>query len=339
MTERYYVGRSARDPDRREAQIARAMEREHQRRAEHPATGRPREPEEASGLRSTNSGSASAAIADRLGRPSQRGTTRADRLSPHDEALRPERRTRSRRPGKRSSRSRTRGRPTLTPDTSNGGRAATRPTPLNWTSLLGAMLKARLSHKTAFSTSTARSSTLHRSGDDVSAMQDRIRILHDRPLRIYLQDHLAGAMFGVELVERCRRNNEGTQFSEPLEELAADIRSDRETLIDLMRDLGAEPSRLKSSVAWTFEKVQRLKPNGRLLGYTPLARVEELESLTIGITGKRAMWRLLEEVFDRRPVGGHDFAALAEEAEDQIARVDALRLKAAEVAVGTRVPA
>jgi hypothetical protein len=158
------------------------------------------------------------------------------------------------------------------------------------------------------------------------------------PLRIYLQDHLAGAMFGVELVERCRRNNEGTQFSEPLEELAADIRSDRETLIDLMRDLGAEPSRLKSSVAWTFEKVQRLKPNGRLVGYTPLARVEELESLTIGITGKRAMWRLLEEVSDGRPVGGHDFAVLAEEAEDQIARVEVLRLKAAEVAVGTGSP-
>ena len=42
------MGRSARDSDRREGQIARAMEREHQRRAEDPATG-PRELE-ASGL-------------------------------------------------------------------------------------------------------------------------------------------------------------------------------------------------------------------------------------------------------------------------------------------------
>ena len=50
MTETYYAGRSARDPDRREAQIARAMERERQRRAEDPATGRSREPEAASGL-------------------------------------------------------------------------------------------------------------------------------------------------------------------------------------------------------------------------------------------------------------------------------------------------
>ena len=50
MTETYYAGRSARDPDWREAQIARATERERQRRAEDPATGRPREPEAASGL-------------------------------------------------------------------------------------------------------------------------------------------------------------------------------------------------------------------------------------------------------------------------------------------------
>ena len=50
MTETYYAGRSARDPDWREAQIARARERERQRRAEDPATGRTREPEAANGL-------------------------------------------------------------------------------------------------------------------------------------------------------------------------------------------------------------------------------------------------------------------------------------------------
>ena len=50
MTETYYAGRSARDPDWRAAQIARARERERRRRAEDPATGGPREPEAASGL-------------------------------------------------------------------------------------------------------------------------------------------------------------------------------------------------------------------------------------------------------------------------------------------------
>lgn len=50
MSETRYAGRSAADPDWQEAQIARAMERERQRRAQDRATGRPREPEAASGL-------------------------------------------------------------------------------------------------------------------------------------------------------------------------------------------------------------------------------------------------------------------------------------------------
>jgi hypothetical protein len=153
------------------------------------------------------------------------------------------------------------------------------------------------------------------------------------PLAIYLQDHLAGATFGVELVERCRRNNEGTEFSETLRELSDEIRSDRGTLRRLMHALGAEPSRLKNSVAWVSEKAQRLKFNGRLGGYSPLARVEELESLAIGIAGKRALWELLEDVGSS--VAGFDFAALREAAEDQLARVDSLRLRAAETAFGS----
>ena len=50
VTETYYAGRSARDPDWRAAQIGRAGERERRRRAEDPARGRPREPGAASGL-------------------------------------------------------------------------------------------------------------------------------------------------------------------------------------------------------------------------------------------------------------------------------------------------
>jgi hypothetical protein len=151
-------------------------------------------------------------------------------------------------------------------------------------------------------------------------------------LAIYLQDHLAGATFGLELVERCRRNNEGTDFSEPLQELSDEIRSDRGTLRRLMHAVGAEPSRLKNSVAWVSEKAQRLKFNGQLGSYSPLARVEELESLAIGIAGKRALWELLEHV--GRSLEGYDFAALREAAEDQLARVDSLRLRAAETAFG-----
>jgi hypothetical protein len=152
-------------------------------------------------------------------------------------------------------------------------------------------------------------------------------------LHIYLQDHLAGAMFGLQLVQRCRRNNEGSAFAEPLAKLAAEIAADRRTLQEIMRDVGAEASRTKVAAGWALEKVQRLKPNGRLFKYTPLARVMELESLAIGIAGKKAMWRALEDMVSKDVrLAHHDFSTLAERAEDQFSRVEALRLDAGRTA-------
>ena len=152
-------------------------------------------------------------------------------------------------------------------------------------------------------------------------------------LHIYLQDHLAGATFGLELVQRCHRNNKGTEFAEPLAELTVEIAEDREALRRVMRDVDADVSRTKVAAGWTLEKVRRLKPNGALFEYTPLARVVELESLAIGIAGKRAMWQALDDVASSEDrIGRHDFWRLAERADDQLSRVEALRLNAARTA-------
>jgi hypothetical protein len=152
-------------------------------------------------------------------------------------------------------------------------------------------------------------------------------------LHIYLQDHLAGATFGLELVQRCRRNNEGTEFAEHLAELTAEIAEDRRTLQRIMRDVGAAVSHTKVAAGWTLEKIRRLKPNGSLFEYTPLARLAEFESLAIGIAGKRAMWRALEAVASREArLNHHDFSRLSERADDQLLRVEALRLEAARTA-------
>ena len=152
-------------------------------------------------------------------------------------------------------------------------------------------------------------------------------------LHIYLQDHFAGATFGLQLVQRCQRNNEGSELAEPLAKLTAEIAEDRRTLQAIMRDVGAEASRTKVAAGWTLEKVRRLKPNGKLFEYTPLARLMELESLAIGISGKKALWRALENVASQdQRLARHDFPALAERAEDQLSRVEVLRLDAARIA-------
>jgi hypothetical protein len=153
------------------------------------------------------------------------------------------------------------------------------------------------------------------------------------PLHIYLQDHLAGATFGCELVERCRRENERSEFGERLAELAREIAADRETLIDVMRRVGADRSNLKISAAWLAEKVRRLKPNGRPFSYSPLTRLLELESLALGITGKRALWRALDQAgVHEAEFGMIDFAALGKRAEEQLRSVESLRLAAAKLA-------
>ena len=156
----------------------------------------------------------------------------------------------------------------------------------------------------------------------------------DKLLSIYLNDHLAGATLGVELARRSRASNKGTPLGDYLESLASEIESDREILERLMARLAIRPDRLKAFGAWAAEKLGRLKLNGQLTGYSPLSRVLELESLYLGITGKREMWRALQRSLGN-DIPGFDFEALARRAERQAAEVEEHRLEVAEAALVT----
>ena len=146
-------------------------------------------------------------------------------------------------------------------------------------------------------------------------------------LAIYLNDHRAGSTVGLELARRARGSNEGTQLGAFLERLVAEIEEDLETLEQVMDAVGAGRDRLKATAAWAGEKVGRLKLNGRLLGYSPLSRVVELESLSVGIEGKACLWRMLRDLGDPR-LAGFDFDALIERAERQREEVEGHRLAA-----------
>jgi hypothetical protein len=146
-------------------------------------------------------------------------------------------------------------------------------------------------------------------------------------LGIYLNDHLAGATGGVETARRARGSNQGTEFGEPLSVLCAEIAADRESLEDVMKELGVGRSRLKPAIGWIGEKLGRLKPNGQLRGYSPLSRIVELELLLLGITGKSRLWTLLEELVGDR--SDADFPALIARATDQRERVEEMQLRAA----------
>lgn len=151
-------------------------------------------------------------------------------------------------------------------------------------------------------------------------------------LATYLNDHLAGATVGVELARRARGSNAGSELGRFLAELTVEIEEDRETLEEVLQAVGVGRDRLKLAGAWAGEKVGRLKLNGRLLGYSPLSRLVELEGLRLGVEGKACLWRLLRELADPR-LSGFDFDALIARAERQCDELEQRRLEAGRLAL------
>src|SRR3954470_1426109 len=147
----------------------------------------------------------------------------------------------------------------------------------------------------------------------------------------YLNDHLAGSTTGRELAKRSLSSNRGTQFEPTLEWLVAQIVEDREALLDIMRAVGAPEDHLKKLAAFAVERVGRLKPNNSLFSYSPLSRLVEFEGLVLGVTGKLAGWRSLQQLDDPR-LAAVDLERLAKRAIEQRDRVEDQRREAARIA-------
>ena len=156
-------------------------------------------------------------------------------------------------------------------------------------------------------------------------------------LGIYLNDHLAGSVVGVELAKRAAGQNEGSELGDFLAELAEDIEEDRNALKAIMDHLEVGESRVKMPIAWAAEKVGRLKLNGQLTGYSPLSRLAELEGLALGVTGKLALWRSLAAT--RSDLGSFGLETLIGRAESQRDGLEKYRVEAAKHAFGAPVPA
>jgi hypothetical protein len=153
-----------------------------------------------------------------------------------------------------------------------------------------------------------------------------VRMADTKYLAIYLNDHLAGSVAGVELARRATDHHAGTAAVKVLAGVRDEIEADRQTLRDLMSALDIGTSHYKPIAAWVLERLGRLKPNGHLLSESPLSSVVEFEGLLLGVTGKMLLWRALDASLETVP--GFDFTALAERAESQRERLEGLRLEA-----------
>lgn len=161
-------------------------------------------------------------------------------------------------------------------------------------------------------------------------MNDERRAARDDLLGIYLNDHRAGAAFGLSLARRSARSNDGTPLGDVLEHLAAEIAEDRDVLEAVMADVGVAIDRLKVVAAEAAERLARLKLNGRLLGYSDLSRLVELEGLCAGVEAKGSMWRALRLLADHDDrFSATELDRLVERASSQRDLLEHHRLQAA----------
>ncbi len=153
-------------------------------------------------------------------------------------------------------------------------------------------------------------------------------------LKIYLEDHYAGATAGLELARRAAGANSGNAYGDVLERIASEIEEDRDSLRAIMTELGVGPDRFKVVGAWASEKAGRLKLNGHLTGYSPQSRVIEFEGILLGVTGKRCLWAALRHVANQETrLDVEELDRLILRAERQIADLEEQRLKAVSEAV------
>jgi hypothetical protein len=150
-----------------------------------------------------------------------------------------------------------------------------------------------------------------------------------RALDTYLNDHLAGAVLALELLDHLLELPPQVDQHQ-LARLREEIDQDRKVLRGLIKDLGAKESSLRKAAAWLSEKMGQLKlrvddPDGGVL-----VEFETLETLALGIQGKLALWRALSAAADRNPaLSSLDLAGLQARARDQFEQMEQLRLQAA----------
>ncbi|MBN8868306.1 MAG: hypothetical protein J0H66_00325 [Solirubrobacterales bacterium] len=157
--------------------------------------------------------------------------------------------------------------------------------------------------------------------------------MSDRELGIYLNDHLTGATGGVALARRAAANATDDEREAMWIEVGNEVAEDRETLIRVRNLIGAKPNHLKYAVAWTAEKLGRMKLNGYLLRRSDLGEFLELEMLVTGVTGKLSLWKALARLDDPR-LRELDFDQLVERTEAQRQRLEQFRIGLVPAALG-----
>ncbi len=158
----------------------------------------------------------------------------------------------------------------------------------------------------------------------------------DRPMDLYLNDHMSGAALGSRLAAQIRDRNAGTERGEIIAAIAAEIEQDRRELDGLIVALGVRGNPLKRVGGWVAEKWSRVKFSGAAGGHRAHGDFMAVETLTLGVAGKRCLWLSLRSVVDRyEAIEAADIERLIDRANAQLEVLERCRLQAATELLGT----
>jgi hypothetical protein len=146
----------------------------------------------------------------------------------------------------------------------------------------------------------------------------------------YLNDHLAGSVGAVELLDRMVEACAGKPLERFFRDLRDDVHQDQEQLRALMQKLGVTESTVRKSGAWMAEKLTRPKIDPGDGSKEETGVFLALEALVLGITGKRSLWRALQAASRTMPALARlDYSGLEKRSIEQCERVEARRLEIA----------
>ncbi|MEN3370018.1 MAG: hypothetical protein V7609_2161 [Verrucomicrobiota bacterium] len=149
-------------------------------------------------------------------------------------------------------------------------------------------------------------------------------------LTTYLNDHHAGSLAALEMVDHLIEMFESKPLGQFFRELRVEIASDRDVLENLIEKIGADESAVKKAGAWVAEKFSRAKIRVNDSADDQLGLLQALEALMLGITGKCALWTALAAASERVPqLRALDYATLERRAIEQRDRVEAKRREVA----------
>jgi len=152
-----------------------------------------------------------------------------------------------------------------------------------------------------------------------------------KALDSYLNDHLAGSVGALELLEHWAHLHQGKPLGAFFSEIDAEVRADQNTLRNVMNSLGIKESNVRKAGAWAAEKVGRARLMIAGAESDSLGLVLTLEGLLLGIVGKKLLWRALAAA-NLLQLSGYDFEGLERRAEQQIEQIEMQRVRAAQEA-------